>query len=180
MKSDKSARTKVIALSIILLALWVFIVVYYVTLSRHWKAKVAAQEQRHAAAAASAPDRPATSQPSARIAALVAPVPAPGSDPFRPVISPRTRSSASRPGAPPDTAVPLLPPPPTVPSTRDRLHVTGIIVGNPSAAVLRLGEEHYVVREGYVLDNNVRVDSIGESSVTLRDSRGTYILRLGR
>ena len=58
--------------------------------------------------------------------------------------------------------------------------VTGIITGTPSTAVLRVSDEHYVVREGDWLDNNVRVHAISESAVTLRDRGKTYMLRLGR
>ena len=58
--------------------------------------------------------------------------------------------------------------------------MSGIIVGNPSMAVLRVGDQHYVVREGYRLDSNIVVQTIDQSSVTLRDGRGTYTLRLGQ
>ena len=78
--------------------------------------------------------------------------------------------------------VPLLPPPPSPSPSADRntLRVSGIIVGDPSTAVLRVGDEHYVVREGHRLDSNIVVQTIDQSSVTLRDSRGTYTLRLGQ
>ena len=77
--------------------------------------------------------------------------------------------------------VPLPPPPSPSPSAdRNTLRVIGIILGNPSIAVLRVGDEHFHVREGQRLDGNITVQTIDPSSVTLRDSRGTYTLRLGQ
>jgi len=58
--------------------------------------------------------------------------------------------------------------------------VTGIITGTPNTAVLRVGDEHHVVREGNWLSNRIRIEAIDASSVTLRDSQGTYVLTLGR
>jgi hypothetical protein len=60
------------------------------------------------------------------------------------------------------------------------LQLTGIIAGSPSTAVLRLGEEHYVVREGDLLNGQLRVQQITKNSVVLREGRSTYTLRLGR
>jgi len=189
MKYDKKAITKLVVLGVILLGLWVFIGIRYAKLSRHWKAKIAAQERAHAAAAASqraSSEQGRTPEATSRVAALVTPVPPPQSDPFRPMIPPRSRRAAARSAAAtsPETqgAAPFLPPPPSAASTSDRssLHVTGIIIGTPNTAVLRLGDEHYVVREGYFLDNRVRVQTIERDTVTLQDSRGTYVLRLGR
>ncbi|UCC67366.1 MAG: hypothetical protein JSV79_09555 [Armatimonadota bacterium] len=191
MKYDSKSRGKLIVLGIILIAVWVVIGLRYVALSRHWEAKRAAEEHAHAAAAAS---QAASSQEApeaaagARMAALVTPVAPPESDPFRPVIPPRTRRAATRAAATPGSesgarvAVPLLPPPISMATTVDRssLYVTGIIVGTPNTAVLRFEDEHYVVREGYLIDNRIRVQTIGKDSVTLQDSRGIYVLRLGR
>jgi hypothetical protein len=179
MRYDRRDRTKLIVLAVILAALWVFI---GAMLRRHWQDKLAASEREHAATVAqeqagmaapgpgqerqvAAPtQQPIAPQAASRVAALVTPVPPPGRDPFQPKVPARTHGAATRPAAPPEPQppVPLLPPPPQpAPSpaiSRDILHVTGIIAGNPSAAVLR----------------------INESSVTLRDSQGTYVLRLGR
>ena len=202
MKPDKQSRTKTIILVVILVAVWAVIGIRYIALSRYWKAKTAAQAaQQHtllagdedhaapsspasAASSTASSGQPAEAAPSLRVAALVAPVPPPKSDPFKPAISPRTTrratssSAAARPEAP--SLVPLPPPPTSSPSAdRNTLRVSGIIMGDPSWAVLRVGDEHYVVREGYRLENNVTVQTIDRSSVTLRDSRGTYTLRLG-
>jgi hypothetical protein len=191
MKPDRKSRTKLIGLIVILVAVWVVIGIRYVALSRYWKARTAAQAaQQHAHPAAGA-DHPtpsgqtAEAEPSLRLAARVTPVPPPESDPFQPAINPRTRRATSRPTAPqpePRPLVPLLPPPPGPSPTADRntLRVSGIIMGNPNTAVLRVGDEHYVVREGYRLNSNIVVQTIEQSSVTLRDSRGTYRLRLGQ
>jgi len=189
MKPDRKSRTKLIALIVVLVAVWVVIGIRYVTLSRYWKAKTAAQAAQHAHPAADA-DHPtpsgqtAEAEPSLRIAARVTPVPPPESDPFQPAISSRSRRARSRPAPQPEAGplVPLLPLPPSASPTADRntLRVSGIILGNPDTAVLRVGDEHYVVREGYRLNNNIVVQTIDQSSVTLRDSRGTYRLRLGQ
>ena len=192
MKPGKRSRTKVIILIVILLAVWAVIGIRYIALARHWKAKtaaLAAQQHVHPAGDedhAAPSGQPAEAALPLRVAALVAPVPPPKSDPFRPAISPRTtrratsRSAATQPEARP--VVPLLPPPPSPSPSADRntLRVSGIIVGNPSMAVLRVGDQHYVVREGYRLDSNIVVQTIDQSSVTLRDGRGTYTLRLGQ
>jgi hypothetical protein len=201
MKPDKKSRTKVIILVVVLVAVWAVIGIRYIALSRYWKAKTAAQAaQQHAlpggdedhavpspasstASSTASSGQPAEAAPSLRVAALAAPEP-PKSDPFQPAISPRTsRRATSMPAAPQPEARPLVPlPPPPSPSPsadRNTLRVSGIIMGNPSTAVLRVGDQHYVVREGYRLNSNIVVQTIGQSSVILRDSRGTYTLRLG-
>jgi hypothetical protein len=61
----------------------------------------------------------------------------------------------------------------------DRLQLTGIIQGTPSTAVLRLGDNHFVVKEGDVLDNSLRVQKITRTTVILRDGRTSYTLRIG-
>ena len=184
MRQNKQDRAKIAALVIVLVGLWVVIGVRYASLSQQWRAKEAARQQ-HSPAPAAPPGTPAepsaTSQPSSRIAALVTPVPPPERDPFRPVIAPRGHR---RPGAatPPQTSALLPPPIPESPLTsgREALHVTGIVAGNPSVAVLRLGDQHYVLQEGDWLDDRTRVQAIGRSTVTLRAGTRTYTLRLGR
>jgi hypothetical protein len=201
MKPDKNTRTKVIVLVAILVAVWAVIGVRYFALSRYWKAKTAEQaaqqhdhpagDEGHVASATAASttssEQPAAAAPSLRVAALAAPEP-PKSDPFQPAISPRTtRRTTSMSAAPQPEARPLVPlPPPPSPSAsadRDTLRVIGIIVGDasiPSNAVLRVGDQHYHVQEGDRLDGNIVVQTIDQSSVTLRDSRGTYTLRFGQ
>jgi len=207
MKPDKQSRTKAIILVVILLAVWAVIGIRYIALSRYWKAKTAAlaaaQQHVHpagdedhaapssaasAASSTASSGQPAEAAPSLRVAALVAPVPPPKSDPFQPAISPRTtrratsRSAAARPEARP--VVPLPPPPSSSPSAdRNALRVVGIVIvtGDPRMAVLRVGDEPpQFVREGDTLYSNIVVQTIDPSSVILRDSRGTYTLRLGQ
>ncbi len=60
------------------------------------------------------------------------------------------------------------------------LRVTGIIVGQPTVAVLRAGRDHYVVNEGDWLDGRLRVQRITATTVTLNDGDRAYLLRLGR
>ena len=181
-----------LVLAAILIVVWGFIGVRFALLSREHKAKQRAQEQ----AAAQAQTEPAPGvgelkkeSPTLRLAALVAPVPPPKSDPFRPLIAARSSGGGEQPAPsrkhPTETgpAPPLLPPLPGSESSsasgRDRLQLTGIIVGTPSTAVLRLGEDHYVVREGDVLDTTLRVQRITKTTVILRDARMAYTLRLG-
>ena len=196
MKPDTQSRTKAIVLVVILLAVWAVIAIRYIALSRYWKAKtaaLAAQQHVHPAGDEdrAAPSSASSGQPTEaalplRVAGLVAPVPPPKSDPFQPAISPRTTRRATSGSAAPQPearpVVPLLPPPPSPSPSADRntLRVSGIIMGNPSTAVLRVGDQHYVVREGYRLDSNIVVQTIAQSSVTLRDGRGPYPLRLGQ
>ncbi len=182
MKYDKKDKTKLIVLAAALLVLWAVIGIRYVVLHRHWEAKVKAEESRthaHPAAVAN------PSRPSLRLAALVTPVPPPERDPFHPVIAPRRRGAA-QPAAPRSVdqhaSVPSLPPPPraSAASSRNTLRVTGIILGHPNTAVLRVGDDHHVVQEGDLLTDQIRVESVDRTSVTLRDRQGTYVLRLGR
>jgi len=189
MKYNREDLPKIIVLSVILLGMLIFIGVRYAQLSREHKAELAAQEARHEAAhqAAQAAQASSAAQASAAVEALIKQVPPPERDPFRPVIPPRRRGAAAaatqqpqQPAAP-STPSPLTPAGATdLPPLRgDTLHVTGIVVGNPSIAVLRFQDEHYVIREGDVLNGGLRVQTIAASQVTLRDSQNTYILRLG-
>jgi hypothetical protein len=189
MRYDKKDKTKIVVLAVVLAAMWVFIGVRFALRSRQYKAKLRAQEQAQAATHAQAPGAPGVS-PTLRLAALVAPVPPPKSDPFHPIIPPRTvEGSSGQPAAatrrPPELqqAPPVLPPLPGSESSyrasRDRLTLTGIILGTPSTAVLRMGDDHYVVREGDVLDTTLRVQKITRTAVTLREGRTTYTLTIG-
>jgi hypothetical protein len=192
MRYDRKDRAKIIVLAVVLVGLWGFIGVRFALISRQHKAELRAQQQAHEAAQAQVPAAPSTlgASPTLRLAALVSPVPAPTSDPFHPIIPPRTsEGSSAQPAATtrrppePEQAPPVLPPLPGAGSSyrggKDRLTLTGIIIGNPSTAVLRLGEDHYVVREGDVLDATLRVQKITRTAVTLREGRTTYTLRIG-
>lgn len=193
MKHNPADKPKIIVLSIILAAVLAFIAIRYVQLSREWKGRIAAHEKAHEMAAARARSTettgPSSPAPSPRVAALVTPVMPPTRDPFYPIIAPRTARSGAAASA--SKALQDKASAPVLPSTlpdfaasatrpRDVLRVTGIITGTPSTAVLRVSDEHYVVREGDWLDNRVRVHSISESTVTLRDRGKTYLLKLGR
>ena len=181
MKYGKKDKPKVIVLLTVLILVWAFIGIRFAVLSREAKARRAADESRRQAAAAvqvaQQPTQPGTA-PSFRLAALVTPVEPPKDDPFRPIIPPRstgprrTRTEEPR-------REPILPPSATGYQSSN-LHVTGVIIGNPSTAVLRVGDEHYVVREGDWLDNELQVAKIASGAVTLRDRRSSYVLRLGR
>jgi hypothetical protein len=193
MRYDKKDRAKIVALAAILIVLWGFIGVRFALLSRAHKAQARARQQARDAARPQTAAAPNASEstavsPALRLAALVAPVPPPKSDPFHPVIAPRSTESTPQPlstrkrSREPEQAPPVLPPLPGSPSGGrggDRLQLTGIIVGTPSTAVLRLGEDHYVVREGDVLDTTLHVQKITKTTVTLRDGRAAYTLRLG-
>lgn len=190
MRYEKKDRTKILVLIVALVALWVFIGLRFTVLSKDKKAKEAARARRQAEAQQAKAGDPARASgkmsPTLRLAALMAPVDPPKDDPFRPVIPPRRHGQAveptvqprPEPSTPDDS--PPLPPPPDSRRGRDTLQVTGIILGSPSTAVLRVGDEHYVVRAGDLLDSQLRVQEITKDTVTLRDGRTTYVLRLGR
>jgi len=187
MRHDSKDRVKVILLVAVLGCLWVFIGIRFAGISRSHKAEQEGRERRQAAArAAQNPQQsPTATSPTLRLAALVTPVDPPKDDPFRPIIPPRRHGGAA---PSPTTSRPndrpaLLPPMPDSSSTAHRtsqLYLAGVILGNPSTAVLRWGEEHYVVRAGDWLDNDLKVQEIKNDSVTLRGGGSSYVLRLGR
>ena len=190
MKYHHKDKTKVIALAVILVVFWAFIIFEFTTLSKKTKAKLAAHERAHAAARAAQtqtgqqPTGAPPTSPALRLAALVTPVAPPKNDPFRPIIQPRNQLNANIQTQPrrqeeSHASIPALPPMPDS-GGKGALQLTGIIAGSPSTAVLRLGEEHYVVREGDLLNGQLRVQQITKNSVVLREGRSTYTLRLGR
>jgi len=187
MRQNPKDKLKVVLLVGILVCLWVFIGIRFFALSGAHKTEEEARERRQAAARAAQNSQvsPAATSPTLRLAALVTPVDPPKDDPFRPIIPPRRHAQAAP--APTNSGSEdrpaILPPMPNSSSTaarRSQLYVAGIIIGNPSTAVLRWGEDHYVVREGDLLDNDLRVQQIKSDSVTLRGGGSTYVLRLGR
>jgi hypothetical protein len=184
MKYSKQDLPKILVLSAILLLVLVYIAVSYGRLSAQHRERIAARERAHQAAhqAAPAASQPQSAMAASAASALLTEVPAPESDPFRPVIArPRSGSAAtgSRPAEQPSEEPPtVLPPLPT--GTTETLHVTGIVMGRPSVAVMRIGEDHFIVEVGDTLSGGLRVQSIARSSVTLRDEQQrTYVLRLG-
>jgi hypothetical protein len=182
MKYDRKDKTKVIVLAAFLVGLWLFIGVRFFVLSRETKAKMEAEDARRAAAQLAHSPAQGTEvlSPTARLAVLIKPVDPPKSDPFKPVIAPRSRLAAPR--AKPRDVSAVLPPLDESASARRRedLRVTGVITGNPSTAVLRVQDQHYVVKPGDWLDERLQVAEIGSNSVTLREGSNTYKLRLGR
>jgi Tfp pilus assembly protein PilP len=191
MKYEKKDRTKVVVLLVVLVGIWAVVGIRFAVLTRERNVKQAARAREEAKAQATPAAAPAEARaltsPTLRLAALVKPVDPPKSDPFHPVIPPRRQVEASmaaaatpKPAARTDDEAPVLPPLPGDRNGRNTLQVTGIIVGSPSTAVLRVGDEHYVVHAGDYLDNELRVQEITKDTVTLRDGRTTYTLRLGR
>jgi len=191
MRQNPKDKLKVVLLAAALLCLWIFIGMRFLNLSSAHKAEEEARERRQAAArvAQNPQVNPAATSPTLRLAALVTPVEPPKDDPFRPIIPPRRHAQAQATPAPTSNNTQsqdrpaLLPPMPNSSSNvsrKSQLYLAGIIVGNPSTAVLRWGEDHYVVREGDYLDNDLRVQQIKKDSVTLRGGGSTYVLRLGR
>ncbi len=187
MRRNPKDKLKVVLLVAVLGCLWLFIGIRFFALSSEHKAEEEARERRQEAARAAQNPQgsSAATSPTLRLAALVTPVEPPKDDPFRPIIPPRRHAQATP--APTNTESKdrpaLLPPMPNSSSSvsrRSQLYLAGIIVGNPSTAVLRWGEDHYVVREGDYLDNDLRVQQIKKDSVTLRGGGSTYVLRLGR
>jgi hypothetical protein len=194
MRYDKKDRTKILVLVAVLVAVWAAIGIRFAVLSRQHKAELARSAQaqaggRQQTAPSPGGQLPSGGSPTLRLAALVAPVSPPTNDPFHPIIAPRTsvarlapEPSAGRRRQEPEPAPPTLPPLPGADSSGrggDTLHLTGIIQGTPSTAVLRLGENHFVVKEGDILDNSLRVQKITRTTVTLRDGRTSYTLRIG-
>jgi hypothetical protein len=191
MRFEKKDRTKIVVLLVVLVGIWAVVGIKFAVLSREKKAAEAARAREQAKAqttpAAAPAQAGALTSPTLRLAALMTPVDPPKSDPFHPVIPPRRQVQASmetaaspKPAARTDDEAPVLPPLPGERNGRNTLQVTGIILGSPSTAVLRVGDEHYVVHAGDYLDNDLRVQEITKDTVTLRDGRTSYTLRLGR
>lgn len=60
------------------------------------------------------------------------------------------------------------------------LWLSGVIQGDPKLAILRQGENRYLVREGDALDNGYRVVQISTNNVTLNRRGKNRVLRLGQ
>lgn len=176
MKVSKSDRQKVIGLAVVLVAIWVFVGLRYVRLSDHWEAKMEEEHRQHQQAAAEAGGEELS--PAARLASMVKPVEPPIRDPFHPRIMPRSRGASVE--EPTEEDADIAVPDPSNGNGRMALHVTGILLGEPNAAVLRLGERHFVVQEGDSLGNGLQVGVIERNQVTIKGRRSSYVLRLGR
>ena len=194
MRYQRQDLPKIMVLGLVLIALVAYIGVSYSKLSSRYAEKAAAHEREHARAALGSQASPnaqgAPAPISAAVTALIAPVPPPERDPFAPVIAPRRPYAAS--ATPSAKASRRTPPEPVLPplsegeaggqraSARESiLALTGIIVGPPYLAVLRRGEDHFIVKQGDQLPGRFRVQAITRNSVTLRDGKQEYVLRLG-
>jgi hypothetical protein len=196
MKYNKADKPKIIVLSVVLVLVVAYIAVSAVRLQREWKGKEQQAHEHHQAAHAAmiggqGQHSTATSGGASsdghdlRLKGLVYPPDPPERDPFYPVIAPRSGRVASRPSSQPPrpAATAQLPPLSSGPASTPRrgtLHVTGIISGDPATAVLRVGDDHYVVGVGDWLDNDISVQAIGTNTVTLREGKRSHVLRLGR
>lgn len=74
----------------------------------------------------------------------------------------------------PDVKEEMTGPPPGV------LWLSGVIQGKPKLAVLRRGENRYLVREGETVEDRYRVTAISADSVTLQQGSRRQTLRLGQ
>jgi hypothetical protein len=134
-----------------------------------------------------APEHPSEAAPPADTPPqeLTSPAPEPSAAPSRPASKPvvRVASRASSDALPPLPPLRYGPesvspepsgPPPGV------LWLAGVIQGNPTLALLRRGEDRYLVKEGDALDGGYRVAKIASSSVILQRGNRKQTLRLGQ
>ncbi len=191
MKYKQKDRTKIIVLSAILACILVVVIVRWFKLSDEYQRKLLLHQEtdhalQHAVAQYSAPDSAAAVLDADQLArsplatALLAEVPPPERDPFHPIIPRHSRrassSAAPRQESPSPSSTSELPVIVTPSGERQTLHVTGIA---GQTAVLRHGEDHFIVQAGDFLDNRLRVTEVGRSTVTLQDNQRSYVLRLG-
>ena len=133
---------------------------------------------KQAGEVAEAPAPPAAKLPALYTAPAQesAPSPAPASKP----ISPRKPTSERTlpPFQPPDWSAVNTPASASgrAPST---LWLAGVIQGDPKVALLRRGEERYLVQEGETFDGVYKVARISTNSVTLQKGRRKLTLRVG-
>ncbi len=106
----------------------------------------------------------------------------------------RSASQAAKKPAParksrPSYSLPPLPPPDwdTVKSAQEPLGpppgvlwLSGVIQGEPKVAVLRRGENRYLVREGDTIEDRYTVQQIGSNSITLKRGSRKLTLRVGQ
>lgn len=156
------------------------------------------------AGAAPAATAQAAAQPSAQIQPSGAPIPmseggtTDGRNPFRPVIAtqpaapppPTMIAALSTRPLPPIEPMPLQlfgpgggsPPGPSVltpgPPAEPPWHLTGVIYGDPSMAIIRKGARRYFVRPGDPVGGRYVVQSISHRRVVLVSDEGTLQLDL--
>ena len=191
MKYKQEDKTKIIVLSVILACILVVVIVRWFKLSGEHQRKMLLHQEtdhalQHTVAQYSAPDSAAgvlgAGQPvgSAFATALLAEVLPPERDPFHPIIPPHSRrasSSAASSQASSESSVSEVPSIVMPSGERQALHVTGIA---GETAVLRHGEDHFIVQVGDFLDDRLHVTAIGRSTVSLQDNQRSYVIRLGR
>ncbi len=189
MQYRKEDLPKIIALSVLLVAALIWAVSATLKSYQRYAGAGSATGQAPGITGTAAAGRPGPTGPttasSNMLAGLLTPVPPPNRDPFDPVIRPRWQEeAASRPTVeepkPTPTPLPVLPPLPGASAgDKEALHVTGIVMGAPSIAVLHRGGQPYIVKQGDYVEGSLRVENVTRNSVTLRDRQGTYVLRLG-
>lgn len=126
---------------------------------------IAAEEQEGDAEPTAAPAQP-DPQPTPPPAPARRPA-APGAQPVSRDLLPPLTAALAGPGEP-------VGPPPGV------LWLSGVIQGEPKLALIRRGENRYLVREGDSLEGAYRVVQIADSTVTLERAGRRQVLRLGR
>jgi hypothetical protein len=62
----------------------------------------------------------------------------------------------------------------------DVLWLSGVVQGEPRVAVLRRGENRYVVSEGDVFEENYRVLTISSNTISLQRGSRKRTLRVGQ
>jgi hypothetical protein len=181
----------------------IYIGISYSREADKYRKRMAEHEATHAQQAASQanaagipganPSMPAGAQMSPTVQALLTPVTPPDRDPFLPMVAPPrayslvTAKPAAKQRGPKGPAEPLVLPPLTggassqPPFQRDSnaLALTGIVLGTPPLAVMRRGTDHFIVKQGAELPGKVMVQAITRNSVTLRDGKRQYTLRIG-
>ena len=81
---------------------------------------------------------------------------------------------------PPATALPTTVPPAATPVATEAMgRVTGIVGGTNATAVLEIGKDECVVRQGSRLPDGTEVVAIGTTTVTLRHDGKTRVLDVG-
>ncbi len=203
MKYNKQDLPKIVALTIVLVGLVIYIGISYSREAEKYRKRMAEHEATHAQQAAAQantagvsganPSMPAGAQMSPTVQALLAPVTPPDRDPFLPMVAPpRAYSPAAvKPGTKPRAAKrppePLVLPPlmegassqPPFQRDANALALTGIVLGTPPLAVMRRGTDHFIVKQGAELPGKVMVQAITRNSVTLRDGKRQYTLKIG-
>jgi hypothetical protein len=203
MKYNKQDLPKIVALSVVLVGLIIYIGISYSREAVSYRRRAAEHEATHAQQAAAGPNAarlpganlsmPAGAQMSPTVQALLTPISPPDRDPFLPVVArPRAfaalpvKSGAKARGSKRPSEPLVLPPliegassQPPFQRDSNALALTGIVLGTPPLAVMRRGTDHFIVKQGAELPGKVMVQAISRNSVTLRDGKRQYTLKIG-